>query len=111
MCPLLLIPIAAHAQSALPDFVISNADSINGGPRPNGQITATFQYTGGSAAAPLDAYDVTFSYNPLLAAMDPNLVTFDTHLGGPDNSLQFATAGLDTLELTEVSTTAIPFPV
>jgi hypothetical protein len=52
---------------------------------------------------PLGAYDVTFSYNPLLAGIDPNLVTFDTHLGGPDNSLQFATGGLDTLELTEVS--------
>src|SRR5207237_1630114 len=51
----------------------------------------------------LGAYDVTFSYNPLLASIDPSLITFDTHLGAPDNSFAFVFADLDTLELGEVS--------
>jgi hypothetical protein len=51
----------------------------------------------------LGAYDLTISYDPLLVAVDEALVTFDTHLGGPLNSLTFTSAGLDTLELGEVS--------
>src|SRR5262249_1744431 len=38
-----------------------------------------------------------------LAFIDENLVTFDSHLGGPDNSLPMLFTGLDTLELAEVS--------
>jgi len=51
----------------------------------------------------LGGYDVTFSYSPLLALIDESLVTFDTHLGGPANSFPLLFAGLDTLELAEVS--------
>jgi hypothetical protein len=51
----------------------------------------------------LGAYDVTIAYNPLLAAIDDTLVSFDTHLGGPSDSLAFTSSGLDTLELVEVS--------
>jgi len=49
------------------------------------------------------AYDVTFQYNPLNASIDQNQVTFDNFLGGPLNSFQSLFAGLDTLELAEVS--------
>jgi hypothetical protein len=51
----------------------------------------------------LGAYDLTFQYNPLLVLIDPDLVMFDTHLGGPDGSFTFAIGGLDTLETVEVS--------
>ena len=49
------------------------------------------------------AYDLTLAYDPLLVSIDPALVTFDTHLGGSANSFAFVNAGLDTLELGEVS--------
>lgn len=49
------------------------------------------------------AYDVTFSYNPLLVGIDESLVTFDSHLGAPDNAFQFIFPDLDSLELGEVS--------
>jgi hypothetical protein len=56
-----------------------------------------------AASLQLGGYDVTFSYDPLLAWINLDQVTFDSHLGGADNSFPFWFAGLDTLELTEVS--------
>ena len=63
----------------------------------------TFQVDLVATGIQLGAYDVTFGYNPLLALIDENLVTSDVHLGGPDNSFTFLFAGLDSLELGEVS--------
>jgi hypothetical protein len=51
----------------------------------------------------LGAYDVTFQYSPLLVFIDSALVTFDTHLGAPDNSFAFTNQTLDTIEVAEVS--------
>jgi hypothetical protein len=51
----------------------------------------------------LGAYDVTFSYSPLIVFVDTAQVTFDSHLGAPDNSFQFVDQTLDTIEVAEVS--------
>jgi hypothetical protein len=51
----------------------------------------------------LGAYDVTFTYNPVLVSINSSNVIFDTHLGGPDNSFPSVLSGLDNLELAEVS--------
>ncbi len=70
---------------------------------PTVAVGDVFQLNLFAASLPLGAYDVTFSYNPLLASIDPSLVNFDIHLGAPDNSFQSVIPTLDTLELAEVS--------
>jgi hypothetical protein len=69
----------------------------------NVTVGDTFQVDLFAEAIQLGGYDVTFSYNPLLASIDVGQITFDTHLGGPDNSLQLVFPDLDTVELAEVS--------
>lgn len=49
-----LISIAAQAQTSTPDLVMNSYNDL-GGPRPNGQISTTFLYTGSATPITVDA--------------------------------------------------------
>jgi len=99
-----LLTRMAQAAILLLTPTLMRADSISlVASSPTVTVGGTFQLDVIATNLQLGGYDVMFSYNPLLGLIDSNLIAFDSFLGGPSDSFALAFAGLDNIELAEVS--------